>query len=103
MQKLFPLNDRIIVLPKEAEKMSRGGIALPDAVRDREKPSRGTVVAVGPGRVDDNGKRIPVRVEVGMDVFHGRYAGGEVELNDITYRVMGEEDVFAFVAHAPEE
>lgn len=103
MEKLFPVNDRIVILPRESESVSKGGIALPDTVRDKEKPSRGTVVAVGPGRVDNDGNRIPVRIGVGHQVFHGRYAGSEVELNDVTYRVVGEEDILAIVADTAEE
>lgn len=102
MEKLFPVNDRIVVLPKEAETVSKGGIALPDTVRDKEKPSRGTVIAVGPGRIGDDREHIPVRISVGAQVFHARYAGAEIELNDVTYRVLGEEDILAVVAEVGE-
>lgn len=103
MEELFPVSDNIVVLPREAESVSPGGIALPDSVRDKEKPTRGTVVSVGPGktRVDGSGVT-PVRINPGSDIFHGRYAGFEVEVQGTSYRIIREEDVLAVVVDVVE-
>ena len=94
-EKLRPLDDRVVVEPLEAEEKTAGGILLPDTAR--EKPQRGRVVAVGPGRVNDDGKRQPLGVAVGDEVLYGRYAGNEVEVEGKEIKIMRESDILAKV------
>ena len=91
--KLRPLDDRVVVEPKEAEEMTAGGIVLPDAAQT--KPQRGEVVAVGPGRLLDSGVRGEVSVAVGDEVIYGAYAGSDVEVDGQDVKVMRESDVLA--------
>jgi chaperonin GroES len=88
-----PLDDRILVEPLEAEEKTTGGIILPDSAR--EKPQRGKIVAVGPGRLRDNGERTALSVKVGDEVLYGRYAGSELKEGGKEYKVMREGDVLA--------
>lgn len=90
-----PMGDRILVEPCEAEETTMGGIILPDSAR--EKPQRGTVKAVGPGKLLDSGKRGEMSVKVGDEVFYGKYAGTEVDFAADTYFVLRENDVLAIV------
>ena len=91
-----PLDDRVLVEPLEAEEVTAGGIVLPDAAK--EKPQRGKIVAVGPGRLDDEGERIPMAVAVGDIVVYSKYGGTEVTLDDTDYKVLRESDLLAKVA-----
>ena len=91
-----PLDDRVLVEPLEAEDVTTGGIVLPDAAK--EKPQRGKIVAVGPGRLDDEGERIPMAVAVGDIVVYSKYGGTEVTLDDTDYKVLRESDLLAKVA-----
>lgn len=91
MPTLNPLNDRVVVRRLEAEETTKSGIVLPDAAR--EKPTRGKVVAVGPGKLDDNGKRTPVAVETGQTVVYGKYSGTEVELDAEKFVILRESDL----------
>ena len=91
--KLRPLDDRVVVQPKEAEEVTAGGIVLPDAAQT--KPQRGEVVAVGPGRLLDSGVRGEVSVAVGDEVIYGMYAGSDVEVDGQDVKVMRESDVLA--------
>ena len=75
-----PLGDRVVVQPSEREETTRSGIVIPDTAK--EKPQRGTVIAVGEGRRDDDGDRIPMDVEVGQEVLFAKYAGTEFKLED---------------------
>ncbi|HDD65048.1 MAG TPA: co-chaperone GroES [Firmicutes bacterium] len=93
--KIRPLGDRIVVEPLEAEEKTKGGIILPDTAK--EKPQKGKVVAVGKGRVDENGKAIPMEVKVGDKVLYGKYAGTEITIDDKEYIILREEDVLAIV------
>jgi len=93
--KIKPLDDRIVVQQVEAEEMTAGGIVLPDTAR--EKPQRGKVVAVGPGKMLDSGERGPIDVKVGEEVFYGKYSGTEVEINDEEYVILRESDVLAIL------
>ena len=95
-----PLNDHIVVQPKEPRDMSEGGIILPDAAK--EKQARGIVIAVGPGRRDKDGKRLPIDVKVGELIAYGKYAGADMKIGFADYIVMGETDVLAII-HEPEE
>jgi chaperonin GroES len=94
--KIRPLEDRVVVEPLEAEEKTAGGILLPDTAR--EKPQRGRVLAVGPGKVLEDGKRQAMSVAVGDEVLYGRYAGNEVKLADKEVKIMRESDLLAKVA-----
>ncbi len=90
-----PLDDRVLVLPCEAEEVTAGGIVLPDSAR--EKPQRGKIIAAGAGKLLDSGERGEMDVEVGNEVFYGKYSGTEVELNGETYVILRESDILAVV------
>ena len=90
-----PLADRVVVRPLEPEEKKQGGIIIPDTAK--EKPQQGEVVAVGPGKIDNNGKRVPMEVKVGDKVLFGKYAGTEVELDGQEYLIMREADILAVV------
>jgi chaperonin GroES len=90
---LNPLDDRIVVKPLEAEETTAGGIVLPDAAQ--EKPQRGKVVAVGPGRLLDSGERCAVSVTVGDEVLFGKYGGTEIEVDGGEVKILRESDVLA--------
>jgi len=94
--KIRPMEDRVVVEPLEAEEKTAGGILLPDTAR--EKPQRGRVLAVGPGKLLDDGKRQAMAVAVGDEVLYGRYAGNEVEVNGKEVKIMRESDLLAKVA-----
>jgi len=91
--KLKPLADRVLVKPTDEEEVTKGGIILPDTAK--EKPQRGKVVAVGPGRLDDEGKRIPMDVKTGDKVLYEKYAGTEVKLEDEEYLILRESSIIA--------
>jgi chaperonin GroES len=93
--KLKPLDDRIVVEPVEAEEKTAGGIVLPDTAK--EKPQRGTVLAVGPGKLLDNGQRSELSVAVGDEVIYGKYAGTDIELDGREIKILRESDVLAKV------
>jgi chaperonin GroES len=93
--KIKPLADRVIVKAKEAEEVTKGGIILPDTVK--EKPIEGFVVAVGGGRIDDNGKTVPMVVKVGDAVLYGKYSGTEVKIDGEEYLIMRENDIYGIV------
>ncbi|MFZ1279251.1 MAG: co-chaperone GroES [Ignavibacteriaceae bacterium] len=93
--KLKPLGDRVVVKPAAAEEKTAGGIILPDTVK--EKPVEGNVVAVGPGRVADDGKAIKMEVKVGDKVLYGKYSGTEVSINGEEYLIMRESDIFGIL------
>jgi chaperonin GroES len=90
-----PLDDRVVVRPIEAEETTAGGIVLPDAAK--EKPQRGTVLAVGPGRLLDSGKRGELSVNVGDEVIYGKYGGSDIEINGDEYKILRESDILAKV------
>lgn len=92
---LRPLDDRVVVKPVEGEDKTAGGIVLPD--RAREKQQRGKVVAVGPGKLLDNGHRAAIAVKVGDEVFFGKYAGNEVKVDNDELKIMRESDILAKV------
>jgi chaperonin GroES len=93
--KLTPLNDRIIIKPAPAEDVTKGGIIIPDTAK--EKPLQGTVTAIGKGRIDDNGKLVPMQLKVGDKVLYGKYAGTEVTIDGEDLLMMKENDVFAII------
>jgi chaperonin GroES len=87
-----PLGNRVVVEPLEGEEqMSSGGIYIPDTAK--EKPQEGTIVAVGPGRLTDEGARVPMELEVGDSVVYSKYAGTEYKEGDIEYLVLREDDI----------
>jgi len=90
-----PLDDRVVVEPMDAEEMTAGGIVLPDSAK--EKPQRGKVVAVGPGRLLDSGERCAVSVKVGDEVLFGKYGGTELEVNGRDIKILRESDILAKV------
>jgi chaperonin GroES len=92
---LKPLGDRLVVKPAGREEMTASGIVLPDTAK--EKPQRGTIVAAGEGRRDDDGDRIPLDVKVGDEVLFAKYAGTEFKLDDTDYLILSEKDVLAVV------
>lgn len=91
-----PLDDRVVVEVCEAEETTAGGIVLPDAAK--EKPQRGKVVAVGPGRLLDSGERGPLSVAVGDEVIFGKYGGTEIEVNGEEVKILRESDILAKVS-----
>ena len=90
-----PLEDRIVVQANEAEPTTASGLVIPDTAK--EKPQEGTVLAVGPGRVDDNGNRVPVDVKVGDTVLYSKYGGTEVKWQGEEYLVLSARDVLAII------
>jgi chaperonin GroES len=90
-----PLEDRIVVQANEAETTTASGIVIPDTAK--EKPQEGTVIAVGPGRVDDNGNRVPIDVSVGDVVLYSKYGGTEVKYAGEEYLVLSARDVLAVI------
>jgi len=93
--RINPLADRVIVKAKEAEEKTKGGIILPDTAK--EKPIEGTVIAVGAGRVTEDGKLIPMSVKVGDTVLYGKYSGTEVKIDGEEYLIMRESDIYGIV------
>ena len=93
--KIRPLDDRVVVLPLEAEEKTAGGIVLPDTAKER--PQRGKVKAVGSGKLLDNGKRAELSVAVGDEVLFGKYSGTDVEVNGDKLKIMREGDLLAKV------
>ncbi|MEM9365981.1 MAG: co-chaperone GroES [Planctomycetota bacterium] len=90
---LRPLDDRVVVQPSEAEETTAGGIVLPDSAK--EKPQRGTVVAVGPGKLLDSGARGELSVSVGDVVIYGKYGGSEIEIDGEEMKILRESDILA--------
>ena len=94
--KVKPLGDRILVKRVEPEETAKGGIIIPDTAK--EKPMEGKVIAVGQGKTDDNGKRIPMEVKKGDRVLIGKYAGTEFELGDDEHVIVREDEVLGILA-----
>ena len=90
-----PLEDRVLVRPDEAEMTTASGIVIPDTAK--EKPQEGTVLAVGPGRIDDKGNRVPIDVKVGDTVLYSKYGGTEVKYAGEEYLVLSARDVLAVI------
>ena len=93
--KIKPLNDRVLVLRENEEQKSAGGIIIPDTAK--EKPQRGKVVAVGAGKVDKDGKRIPLEVKAGDRILFGKYAGTEIKIDNVEHVFMREEDILSIL------
>jgi chaperonin GroES len=93
--KIRPLNDRVLVLRVEEEMKTKGGIVIPDTAK--EKPQEGKVIAVGPGKVDENGKRIPLEVKKNDRILFGKYSGNEINVGGVEHLIMREEDILGIV------
>ncbi len=95
VMKLKPLHDRVLVKRLEEEEKTKGGIIIPDTAK--EKPIKGEIMAVGPGRLTDDGKRIEMSVKVGDKVMFSKYAGTEVKIEGEEYLIMREDDIVAII------
>ena len=93
--KIRPLHDRILVERLEEKEVKKGGIIIPDTAK--EKPQEGKVIAVGNGKVGDDGKRIPLDVKAGDKILFGKYSGSEVKVEDEEYLILREEDVLGII------
>jgi len=93
--KIQPLGDRVLVEPLKEEHVQKGGIIIPDTAR--EKPQEGKVIAVGTGKLDDSGKKIPFNVKKGDRVLMPKYGGTEVKIDDKEYQIVREEDILAVI------
>jgi len=91
--KLQPLADRLVVKPIEKEEVTKGGIVLPDTAK--EKPQEGKVLAVGPGRMSDDGKRLPMDISVGDTIIYAKYGGTEIKIDDEELVILRESDILA--------
>ncbi len=92
-ESLKPLADRVVVKPIEGERVSKGGIVLPDTAK--EKPQEGKVIAVGEGRLSEDGKRLPMDVKVGDIVIYAKYGGTEIKIEDEEFMILRESDILA--------
>jgi chaperonin GroES len=90
-----PLGDRVVVQPTAREEMTKSGIVLPDTTK--EKPQEGRIIAAGPGRLNDEGEREPMDVEVGDKVLYAKYAGTDFELDDEDLLIVSQKDILAVV------
>ncbi len=93
--KIHPLADRIVVKPAEAEEKTKGGLFVPDTAK--EKPVWGEVIATGPGKTTDDGKKISLEVKVGDKVLYGKYSGTEITIDGQEVLIMRESDIFAIM------
>lgn len=93
--KFKPLKDRVFVKYSSEEEMTAGGLYIPDAAK--EKPQKGTVVAVGAGRVTDDGKRQPIEVKVGDTILFDKYSGSKIKIDDEEYLIVREEDILGII------
>ncbi len=93
--KIRPLNDRVLVKRTEEETKTKGGIIIPDTAK--EKPQRGEVIAVGPGKMGEDGKRIPLEVKVGDKILFSKYAGTEIKVDGEEQIFMREDDILGII------
>ena len=98
--KIRPLHDRVVVKRLEEKEVVRGGILIPDTAK--EKPQEGEVLAVGNGKILDNGTKVPMDVKVGDRILFGKYSGSEIKIDGEEYLIMREDDVLAILTGAPE-
>jgi chaperonin GroES len=94
--KVKPLHNRILVRRLDSDEKTAGGIVIPDTAK--EKPQEGKVVAAGPGRMDDAGKRIPMELKAGDRILFGKYSGSEVNIDGVEHLIMKEDDVLGVIA-----
>ena len=95
MMKIRPLADRVLVVPVEEKEVKKGGIVIPDTAR--EKPQEGKVIAVGPGKLDDDGKTIPMTVKKGDRILMPKYGGAEIKIDDKKYQIIREDDILGVI------
>lgn len=93
--RMRPLGDRVLIKALEEGETRRGGIIIPDTAK--EKPQEGEVIAVGPGKTDDSGKRVPMEVKTGDKILYGKYSGTEVKIDDVEYLILHQEDILGIV------
>ncbi len=93
--KVRPLNDRVLIKRLEAKESMRGGIIIPDTAK--EKPMEGEVIAVGPGKLDETGKLMPMSVKAGNKVLVGKYAGTEIKIDDVEHIIVREDEILGIV------
>jgi chaperonin GroES len=93
--KIRPLNDRVLVIREEEEQKTVGGIIIPDTAK--EKPQRGKIVAAGPGKMGEDGKRIPLEIKEGDRILFSKYAGTEIKLDGVEHVFMREDDILSIV------
>jgi chaperonin GroES len=94
--RIRPLADRVVIKPVEREEKTKGGIYLPDTA-SKERPMEGTILAIGDGRVDDNGKKVPMNVKVGDKVLFAKYSGTEYKVDDVEYLILAEKDILGII------
>jgi len=94
--RIRPLGDRVVVKPVEREEKTKGGIFLPDTA-SKERPMEGTILAVGEGRIDDNGKRVQMHVQAGDKVLFAKYSGTEYKVDDVEYLILSEKDILGVI------
>ena len=95
MTKIKPLGDRVLVEPLEEKEVKKGGIVIPDSAK--EKPQEGKVIAVGPGKLDDDGKKIPMTVKKGDRILMPKYGGTEIKIDDKDYQIVREDDILGVI------
>jgi len=93
--KIRPLNDRVLIIREEEEQKSSGGIIIPDTAK--EKPQRGKIVAAGPGKMGEDGKRVPLEVKAGDRILFAKYAGTDIKLDGVEHIFMKEDDILSIV------
>ncbi len=93
--KVKPIGDRVLVKPGKEEEQKKGGIIIPDSAK--EKPQEGKIVAIGTGKVDENGKKIPFEVKVGDRVLISKYGGTEIKIDGEEYQILREDDILGIV------
>ncbi len=93
--KIRPLNDRILVVREDEQNKTKGGIIIPDTAK--EKPRKGKVIAVGPGKLDEKGKRIPLDVKAGDKILFAKYAGTEIKIDGVEHLFMKEDDILGII------
>src|SRR5689334_3883460 len=94
--RIRPLADRVVIKPAEREEQTKSGIYLPDTI-SKERPMEGVVLAVGEGRLDDNGRRVPMQVRVGDKVLFAKYGGAEHKIDDVEYLILKESDILGIL------
>ena len=95
LSNIKPLGDRVLVKPAEVKETKKGGIIIPDTVK--EKPMEGAVVAAGPGKISDSGTRMAMDLKAGDKVLYGKYSGTEVKIDDVEYLIMNADDILAVI------
>ena len=95
MTRIRPLADRVLVEPIEEKEVRKGGIVIPDSAK--EKPQEGKVIAVGPGKLDDEGNKIPMTVKKGNRVLMPTYGGAEIKIDDKAYQIVREDDILGVI------